>query len=54
MNGLGASGKLWDAVRPAVVAEDPTYRGDEAAFCAAYGSGDYAPDLLAPRIAPTM
>jgi len=44
---------LWAAVRPAVVAKDPMYMGDEAAFCAAYGASDYAPDLLAPRIAPT-
>jgi hypothetical protein len=37
--------RLWDAVRPALVAEDPEFRGDEAAFCAAYGAGDYAPAL---------
>ena len=37
--------RLWDAVRPALVAEDPEFRGDEAAFCAAYGAGAYAPDL---------
>jgi hypothetical protein len=36
---------LWRAVRPALIAKDPTYRGDEAAFCAAYGAGSYAPDL---------
>jgi len=36
---------VWDAVRPAVVATDPTYRGDEAGFCAAYGANTYAPDL---------
>ena len=34
---------LWSAVRPAVVALDPMYRGDEKAFCAAYGAGSYAP-----------
>ncbi len=44
---------LWRAVRPAVVAKDPMFKGDEAAFCAAYGSGSYAPDLLVPRVAPT-
>jgi hypothetical protein len=44
---------LWTAVRPAVVAMDPMFMGDEAAFCAAYGKGSYAPDLLVPRIAPT-
>jgi hypothetical protein len=43
--GLGASGLLWDAVRPAVVKEDPRFSGDEAAFCAEYGSNRYAPDL---------
>jgi hypothetical protein len=36
---------LWNAVKPAVIAEDPKYRGDEAGFCAAYGSNRYAPDL---------
>jgi hypothetical protein len=44
--GLGASGKLWDAVRPAVIAEDPTFTGDETAFCREYGNNRYAPDLL--------
>lgn len=39
------SGLLWGPVRPAVVAEDPRFRGDDAAFCAAYGAGGYAPDL---------
>ncbi len=36
---------LWQLVRPAVVALDPTYPGDETAFCSAFGAGDYAPDL---------
>jgi len=45
---------LWAAVRPAVVAMDPMFMGDETAFCAAYGSGAYAPDLLAPRVVPTQ
>jgi len=44
---------LWAAVRPAVVAMDPNFTGDESAFCEAYGSNKYAPDLLVPRIAPT-
>ena len=35
---------LWDAVRPALVALDPMYAGDEDAFCAAYGANVYAPD----------
>lgn len=43
---------LWADVRPAIVAMDPTFTGDEAAFCQAYGAGDYAPDLLVPRLAP--
>ncbi len=37
--------QLWSAVRPALVALDPTFRGDEVAFCARYGSNAYAPDL---------
>ena len=37
--------ELWSAVRPALVALDPTYKGDDKAFCAAYGSGMYAPAL---------
>lgn len=36
---------LWPIVRPAVVALDPTYTGDDAAFCEAYGNARYAPDL---------
>ncbi len=35
----------WNAVRPALVALDPVYQGDEAAFTAAYVAGEYAPDL---------
>lgn len=38
-------GRFWQAIRPAVVALDPTYRGNNAAFCSAYGAGNYAPDL---------
>lgn len=52
-NANSAAG-VWADVRPAIVARDPMFMGDEAAFCAAYGAGDYAPDLLAPRVAPTM
>jgi hypothetical protein len=44
---------LWRAIRKGVVAKDPMFKGDEAAFCAAYGAGNYAPDLVNPRIAPT-
>ncbi|MBT9527255.1 MAG: serine hydrolase [Rhizobacter sp.] len=37
--------RFWNAIRPAVVALDPTYRGNNSAFCSAYGAGNYAPDL---------
>jgi hypothetical protein len=43
--GPSAPALLWDAVRPAVIDADPTFAGDEAAFCAVYGSNQYAPDL---------
>jgi len=36
---------LWDAIRPALVALDPVYAGDEEAFCAAYAGTTYAPDM---------
>jgi hypothetical protein len=39
---------LWARIRPALVALDPMFMGDEAAFCRAYGSGNYAPDLKVP------
>lgn len=35
----------WNMIRPALVAHDPQYPGDDEAFCAAYRAGDYAPDL---------
>jgi len=35
----------WDMIRPALVAVDPQYGGDDEAFCAAYRAGEYAPDL---------
>jgi hypothetical protein len=38
-------GALWDALLPAIVAEDPRFQGDRTAFCTAYQSGSYAPDL---------
>lgn len=38
-------GEVWDAVRPALVALDPMYAGDESGFCSAYSAGSYAPDL---------
>jgi hypothetical protein len=49
--GDGPAG-LWKAIRPAVVALDPMYKGDETAFCKAYAAGDYAPDLPAPVVQP--
>ncbi|NQX88680.1 MAG: hypothetical protein HRT77_08440 [Halioglobus sp.] len=36
----------WDLIRRALVAHDPVYKGDEAAFCQAYRAGEYAPDLI--------
>jgi hypothetical protein len=36
---------MWAAVRPSLVAMDEMFKGDEAAFCTAYGAGNYAPDL---------
>ena len=36
----------WKLIRSALIAHDPVYRGDEVAFCEAYSSGDYAPDLV--------
>lgn len=45
MGDASGTADLWDAVRRALVAEDPRFQGDEAAFCAAYDASDYAPDL---------
>ena len=50
--GGGGPASLWAAVRPALVALDPTYKGDEPAFCKAYAAGEYAPDLPAPIVQP--
>jgi hypothetical protein len=36
---------LWGAVRPALVAKDPVFKGNEQAFCAAYAGTSYAPDM---------
>jgi hypothetical protein len=44
-SGMGGPMGFWEKIRPAVVALDPMFKGDEKAFCAAYGAGDYAPDL---------
>lgn len=43
--GSNSQRRVWNAIRPALVALDPTYAGDEEAFCAAYAAGSYAPDL---------
>lgn len=51
-SGAGGPMGLWELVRPSLVALDPMYMGDEAAFCEAYGSGNYAPDLLVPLVQP--
>ena len=42
----GGGSALWGAVLPSVVAADPTFMGDQEAFCEAYGKGEYAPDLV--------
>ncbi len=44
--GSGGGNALWEMVLPAVVAADPTFGGDEEAFCEAYAKGSYAPDLV--------
>lgn len=49
--GSGPTG-MWEAIRPALVALDPTYKGDDNAFCKAYAAGDYAPDLVGKVVAP--
>lgn len=36
---------LWTKIRPAVVAHDPAYAGDDEAFCEAYAANEHAPDL---------
>jgi hypothetical protein len=51
-NSGGSPTGMWNAVRPALVALDPTYKGDEKAFCDAYANNAYAPDLQAPWQAP--
>jgi CubicO group peptidase (beta-lactamase class C family) len=40
--------RVWAALRPALVAHDPGFRGDEARFCAAYQRSAHAPDLHSP------
>jgi len=50
--GGGGPAGLWQNIRPALVALDPKYKGDEPAFCAAYGANAYAPDLVAEPVQP--
>lgn len=40
--------RVWNAMRPALVALDPQYAGDEAGFCAAYQRSQHAPTLRFP------
>jgi hypothetical protein len=40
-----AESVAWNAMRPALVALDPKFMGDEDAFCAAYANNEYAPYL---------
>lgn len=42
----GFSSQLWDTIRPAVVAHDPKFAGDEDAFCMAYGGATHLPSLV--------
>lgn len=51
-SGAGGPMGLWAMVRPSLVALDPMFMGDEAAFCTAYGNGNYAPDLVVPPVQP--
>ena len=41
----GCMSLIWPGMRSALIALDPTFAGDEEAFCEAYGSNAYAPDL---------
>jgi hypothetical protein len=51
-SGLNGPMGLWERIRPAVVALDPMFMGDEEGFCEAYGGGEYAPDLKVPLQQP--
>jgi hypothetical protein len=44
-SGMDGPMGFWNKIRPALVALDPKYQGDETAFCKDYGAGEYAPDL---------
>ena len=45
---------VWNALRPAMLALDPIFKGDEDGFCAAYRRSDYAPDLREPWFKESM
>ncbi|MEO2169613.1 MAG: hypothetical protein ABGY42_16140 [bacterium] len=45
LGGTAFWGQAWNPMRPALVALDPVYQGDDEAFCEDYGAGRYAPDL---------
>ena len=45
LGGSSFGGTLWGPVRPALVAADPRFQGDEEAFCVEYANSRYAPDL---------
>jgi hypothetical protein len=51
-SGGGGPTGLWQHIRPALVALDPKYKGNEADFCAAYGANAYAPDLIVEPAQP--
>jgi hypothetical protein len=38
--------RMWRLLRPSLIAMDPRYKGNEAAFCKAYRESTYAPDLF--------
>jgi hypothetical protein len=43
--GPGTAMQVWDALKSAVIGGDPMFKGDETAFCKAYGGNSYAPDM---------
>jgi hypothetical protein len=51
-SGGGGPTGLWQHIRPALVAHDAKYKGNESGFCAAYGANSYAPDLVAEPVQP--
>jgi hypothetical protein len=38
--------RMWRLLRPSLIALDPKYKGNAAAFCKAYRESTYAPDYL--------